>query len=534
MENPMSRTIKHLPLFIIILIIFPLSLCLQLQTIKNADVVWLLQATQQLIQGGHYYTNFIEINPPMILYLYMPALFIANIFSIDVYTAFRLYLYILIALSLFGFHTLFKQILSKTDTLTHHLLMIMLAFILTTLPAYSFGEREHLTVIFTLPYFLLVALRLTHQTPAQRTSFVMGIFAGLGFALKPYFLPPLILTELYFILKQKNLLSWIRVETLTIGGVLIAYLISIFIFTPEYLYKILPLVNHFYLNAEPFSLNEMLGTMLFVFCVAAIIFYFFLLPQLRYRTLATTLWLALIGFLSAYLIAKRAWFYHLLPALSVATLLFTLFLSESFSALLLTHRHQKKIYRKQIFLIVCSVFFITFMPLLRTASFQSFTSLKRLSSPIQKPQCIVGTYNNGGKPIYIFTDALLTHTYFTAYAHATSASRFPALFFIAGLLNQSKKTQIKTIALNQEIIDLVVNDLQKNKPALIVIDKNKKGSLSRHPHFSYIQFFAHDARFRTLWQHYQYRTTIGAFNVFTRRKNKNPRCKQAGDFYFFY
>ncbi|MEK6730785.1 MAG: hypothetical protein AABY34_01185 [Pseudomonadota bacterium] len=509
---------KHLSLLIVILIIFTLSLYLQLQTIKNADAIWLLQATQQLLQGKHYYTDFIETNPPMILYLYMPAQFMAKIFSMDVYTAFRLYLYGLIALSLFGCSMILKQIIPKTDTLTHGLFMVMLAFVLMTLSAYSFSEREQFAVIFTLPYFLWVALRLTHNTPTRSASFIVGLFAGLGFALKPYFLPPLILTELYFILKQKNLLSWMRIETLTIGGVFIVYLISIFIFTPEYLYKILPLVNHFYLNAQPFPASEMLGNMLFVFCAAAIIFYLFLWPQLHYRALATTLWLALIGYLIAYLIASRAWFYHLLPALSFATLLFTLFLSESFSTLLRTHRHQKKIYRKQIILIVCSVFFITFMPLLRTVVFQSFASLKRLSPNIQNAQRIVHFYNDG-KPIYVFTDSLLTHAYFTSYAHAESASRFPALFFMAGVLHQSEKTQTKTIALQQEMIDFIVNDLQKNKPTLIVIDKNRTDSLSHYPDFSYIQFFSQDARFRTLWQHYQYRTTIGAFQVFTRRKN---------------
>ena len=178
---------KHLSLLIVILIIFTLSLYLQLQTIKNADAIWLLQATQQLLQGKHYYTDFIETNPPMILYLYMPAQFMAKIFSMDVYTAFRLYLYGLIALSLFGCSMILKQIIPKTDTLTHGLFMVMLAFVLMTLSAYSFSEREQFAVIFTLPYFLWVALRLTHNTPTRSASFIVGLFAGLGFALKPYF-----------------------------------------------------------------------------------------------------------------------------------------------------------------------------------------------------------------------------------------------------------------------------------------------------------------------------------------------------------
>ena len=58
----------------------------------------------------------------------------------------------------------------------------------TTFVASDFGQREHIMIVLVLPYILLHALRQSGGTSQAWIVTLVGIMAGVGFALKPYFL----------------------------------------------------------------------------------------------------------------------------------------------------------------------------------------------------------------------------------------------------------------------------------------------------------------------------------------------------------
>ena len=65
---------------------------------------------------------------------------------------------------------------------------------------------------FTMPYFLLVCYRLHGKNIPIIFSCLIGLSAGIGFAIKPFFLTAPILVEIYYLLKHRTLKAWLRPE----------------------------------------------------------------------------------------------------------------------------------------------------------------------------------------------------------------------------------------------------------------------------------------------------------------------------------
>ena len=61
-----------------------LAICIQLTIFLNFDVTYLTHAAKLLLEGGTYTHGFFETNPPLILFLYMPPLFLSEATSISI------------------------------------------------------------------------------------------------------------------------------------------------------------------------------------------------------------------------------------------------------------------------------------------------------------------------------------------------------------------------------------------------------------------------------------------------------------------
>src|SRR3990167_3346116 len=93
--------------------IYLLAFLLQTQLLLNWDVSWLMLTTKKLLSGGHYGKDFFEINPPMILYLYIPPVLISKFFLISRIFALRIYIFLLTSISLLLCYPLLKKILAN-------------------------------------------------------------------------------------------------------------------------------------------------------------------------------------------------------------------------------------------------------------------------------------------------------------------------------------------------------------------------------------------------------------------------------------
>src|SRR3990167_3846381 len=177
-----------------------------------------------------------ETNPPMILYLYYPAIKIQQITGFSLTNSLRIWVFSLALTSLAICTNLLAHLV--TEKLTTYLLTLTMLFILLFLPANQFGQREHISLILTLPYFFSAALLLEKKKISRFLLVSIGIMAGIGFGIKPYFIFPFIFIELY-------IKSWMRIPPIIISVIIITYILSTIILQPGYFSVVLPLVTDF-------------------------------------------------------------------------------------------------------------------------------------------------------------------------------------------------------------------------------------------------------------------------------------------------
>src|SRR5438094_233352 len=117
------------PTFLIIL----LAYFFQSRLLFSGDVGYLLHVANQLLAGGTYAHDFFETNPPMILYLYLPACLLCKLTAISIINASRIYFFFLIFISSSLCFYLMKKLINHPVTLSFAYLMLL--FILLFLPA---------------------------------------------------------------------------------------------------------------------------------------------------------------------------------------------------------------------------------------------------------------------------------------------------------------------------------------------------------------------------------------------------------------
>jgi hypothetical protein len=311
------RSLAYLP-FVAILYAF---IYLHTKIYTDGDITYLLIAAQRMLQGGQYVRDFFESNPPMILYLYIPAVWLAKWTPDKLFLLFDSYVFVLIMLSMWGSYCLLKRMVQ--DKFICLGMLYALTVILLLLCYEDYGQREHLFLILTLPYFFAAALRYQRQDIKVSFAVYIGVLAGLGFAIKPTFLIPLCLVELAIIIHQRRLLAWISTESLVVITILCLYLASVFILTNSYIHTILPFVSKYYFKGGARPWNVLLLDPLLIYCFSCTIGYFIFAKYDRYPALGKMLLLTQIGMIISCVVTRTIWFYHILPAFSLSFLLLT-------------------------------------------------------------------------------------------------------------------------------------------------------------------------------------------------------------------
>jgi hypothetical protein len=190
--------------------------------------------------------------------------------------------------------------------------------LLLVYPQGSFGQREHLLVILTLPYLLRAAIVAQGGEIDARRSAVIGLVAAIGIGIKPHFAVLPILVEAYLPTRcglrarLRDPVPW----TICIFGV--AYVIAVRLIHPAFFSHELPLAMQYYdpgtgwrILAQPESIGVILP--LVPFGLSAFAF--------RRARLAQIVALACLAWLIGACLQQRGWDYHYLPARTAVIML---------------------------------------------------------------------------------------------------------------------------------------------------------------------------------------------------------------------
>jgi hypothetical protein len=290
----------------LIFLILAIGMSLLWRTQDNHDSSWLLNATANWLHGARLYVDILELNPPFIFFLHAPAVGIANLLGISHTQGFFVYVLGLV----FTSAVWCRRLVARPDNRFGSGLFAVGATTALIFPFLAdFGQREHLMVIFSLPYLMGF---LTQPEPDRGwRALARAAFAAFGFLIKPYFLAIPVLLTLGRMVQARRLGPIIAPTNLVLLGAGIGYLVASYLLYPEYFTFILPVARDVY-GAYRLSAEAILaGAQIWVLIPALLVIGFLGIRNLPTKGLYAAL--AVAGAGASYILQFNGFGYHAQP-----------------------------------------------------------------------------------------------------------------------------------------------------------------------------------------------------------------------------
>jgi hypothetical protein len=501
----------HLTPITVVLSIMVAGIWLQLSTYPNHDVAWVLWGAREILHGAKFGRDIIEPNPPLAWYLSLPTTALAEWIHVPLDWTFRVAVAIAGACSAASLAWLAARERSELGVAC---LCGIAGLALLILPGREFGQREHLLMIAILPYLALCAGWLSGREPASaRVRLGLGIIAGLGVALKPYFLAAPALTELGLLLLGSRRPAIFRAENLGIATVCLVYLLWIATFERAYALEAAPLAGSIYWSFN-LPLSAILPALLTQAAVAAP---FAGIALLKRDALGAITGFAWLGLAASYLVQQKGYGYHLLPVIIANLLLIASVLTNG------TLDGKVRVAAST----VAVVFAFTCAAPLRNWWVINKPGGQR-SHEIDRILASIDREARNGRFL-----AVSVHPYpsFPAaiYTSARYTSRTNSEWFLPAVaqIRLNGATGHDTAAIERHAREFILHDLGA-RPNLVLIDTNSARHTVSSRRFDILAFYEEDPRFRSLWSSYREIERIGDYRQFVLVEGQLPPVRAIG------
>ena len=282
----------------------------------NHDVSYFVHFSRWLLQGRTLGSDLHDGNLPMVWGLFMPSAALVQSNLLDEPTAVRVVFW---AYFLDQHRVVDRRVVTAgaaATALPRSGWVVAFVLVATLGPGFSFGQREHACVLFAMPYLAAAVLRLQGgQIPRKSIAICIGVLAGIGFALKPYFLAIPALVELLLLAR----LGWrsllVRVESLVLGLTVLAYVVTAVLLIPDYLKFTIGLTRSTYWAYDsanfPVHPRAATSTSRNPLCTALLI----ALVTRTWSRQHTVMLLAGLGYSVSYFVQSKGFVYHAYPVL---------------------------------------------------------------------------------------------------------------------------------------------------------------------------------------------------------------------------
>jgi hypothetical protein len=287
-----------------------------------ADQTWLLFAARRMLDGGQIgFEDIAEENPPLIIWLSAIPVVIGRAVDIPLPTALQGWVTALVAFSVIWSAILLRRESAADSKRFAGWFALAQLFATAVHPWLHYGQREHIMLLLVLPYLVMAAGRIEGQTPPAGEAVVAGLCAGIGFLLKPHQLLVVLAVEGLLLVRSRRFRSMYRPEMATMLATGLGYVGAIWLWTPDYLLKLLPLALNTYYDYHRAELSELIVPMRGLKLVLVVLLWAILYRRLAHRALATVLLLAGIGATIAHVMQLKGFGYQFLPAIAFFDLL---------------------------------------------------------------------------------------------------------------------------------------------------------------------------------------------------------------------
>jgi hypothetical protein len=442
----------------------------------NHDAAWYVHMVGVMLDGGTAYVDAVDTNPPLILILTMPPVWIARLIHAAPISAFDAYVFVLALVCAAWCAGIVRRLWPSASAATRGVLTVAILFLAAAFPKGDFGQREHLAVLVTLPFVLIAALRAQGRDVPAREAMLAGAIGAIGFAIKPHFLLVWIALGATVAIAARSWRSLWRPEHLATAAVLGAYLLVVIVGFPQY-FEVASRVWQVYDSLNP-PLGQLLG--LRELQAAGVAFAILLVVRLPRET-AAPLWViaaAAGGFLGASLVQLKGWGYHMLPPqvyLSLFFLAALLGIIQTAPALMTILRGGMK-----------GVAIAIAAALVATSAKYVYEATRGIPNDTVKPLAAIVRANTSSGPIAMLATRALVYPAFPLVNQTgvTWSLRHHSLWFLREFYEReaagggsgpiAPHAPAAMPALERAFFDEIVGDLCKTPPQLLIVETPRR------------------------------------------------------------
>lgn len=492
----MSESRAPTRMLVLVAVVVLASAIIYPQFSLNHDTSWYLVSTRMLLDGAGLYSDIYEINPPLAFYITTPALIISDLTHLRPAAAFFLYASVLGGLSVVWVYLIALRARLETPARTALFAGSLAGIFLLPMP--DFGQREHLMLIFCMPYFVQLLLRERLAATSRTEAIAYGVVAFFGLGLKPYFLliPAGIIVARFW--RTRDWREFLNLPNISVAATLVGYLGLIAGFHPLYLEEIVPTASVVYSAFGFETPNVLLRSALFA--LAAI----FALAILCRKSLDLAAWAMLggvVGSTIAYVVQFKGWNYQLIPA-SFFVLL---------AAVWITILDRQRI-RERVPLGIVAM---------TAALFSLGTQIAKGPYQSRTTGQFAPFVTRSDTSVLVLSTRVSEAFPFVNEVNARWTSRYPSQWLLPGVVRLLASTDCRSrpprcVRAQQVLLKAqlsMVEDFVRHRPQLVFVDDKDKKYYFGGVRFDYIPFLLNNGVFAEIWQEYRQVGNAGDYQV---------------------
>jgi hypothetical protein len=491
-----------------------ISALMQVFLLSNGDKGWLLLAAKMMLEGKRLYVDVVEINPPLILWIYeAPAWLSEHIKGIADYQ----WLAMMGLMGVFISTTLCAQVLRFQPVFAQNkrkrvecVLLLLCLFIFLT-PQNYFFDREHIMLVFTFPYVLRFMPSLARQNIPRPLKICIGLLAVIGFCIKPHTIILFVSVQLLYLFRQRSITILWSIENVIIYISAAVYFGGIWYFTPEYITIILPMALATYTEFGR-SGSSLLCLPPALFC-AGLTFADF---RLRYTSPYRQDIYYFIGISVAFLmhsIASNGWDYTYHPLMCSLLFLSGLvfyeyqWLKEKNAAEGLPVKQFVFGMRGCAMSLATQGIYMTLMTFTYTGVFFIQQACALHPACLLKDPYVRYVHDHNVHSFGTITQDFPKWVELVRVSGASWETRFNHLWMLPKLLEEGEAATPRQAWIIPYVAGALADDLDTRKPQIVFVDIGRQFSV--YPRYvDLLEFLSNTQKFKAAWSHYRYADTI--------------------------
>jgi hypothetical protein len=461
----------------------------------HVDVGFLLDVAGRVLDGEHLYTDILEPNPPLVVYLMAVPAGFARLTGIDAVVCFRAAFLLVVAASATATWWVGRGWLPSGTA--GFLAAVSAAAVLVIEPG-EVGQRDGAMLVLLMPYLVASGARRAGYRLPTWLAVGIGVAAGFGIALKPFFVIVLAAVEA-LVLLTRGVLAARRAAAVAAWTTLALYGAFVVLFHREY-FGIATLAAEHYAFFAPIARADLAALALIVSAIAA---WGFVLAWAREgaRPLAPVLLVATAAVLGCVVLQGKGFAYHWAPAYAATLSVLAL------AAAVIARPGRPLLWAPSV-LIAIGMGWAAWSAYASTG--EAWERLERNPYHLSAFQRIVETAAPG-EPVLSFWVA--PGFPLVSYSSATWGSSFSSHWLLPSMNVRAGRGE-DVSATRRFVLDVLDRDLRGRRPGLLLIDRAPR--YNNLVGFDFLAFMQSDSTVGESLEAYRELTTMGSFVVLIR------------------